>query len=123
MSDRKLDPIRRAIAAVQAAGFRVHHVEIGSLLWQRAREELLQCESRDDVGYGSRPGGAAAPLIDGVVAVPGLIPSIDEWALVFRNANDAATDYALTPEHRALYERAMADGKLPDLRKRGEKPK
>ena len=115
---KKLAVIRQAIAAVQAAGLRVHHVEIGALLWQAMAGELAECELRDDVGYGSRPGGARAPLIDGIVAAPSIITAMDEWALVFGVGGDAATDHALTPEHRAMYERAMERGELPDLRRK-----
>lgn len=118
MSRMTLETIRTALAAMKAAGVRVHHVELGYLAWLRLHDELVAtCELRDDVGYGSHPAtldkpAAKLPVMDGVVIAPDmLLPCGDQWAMVFGVAGDAATDYALTPEHRALYSKAtMGDG-------------
>ncbi len=108
-----LETIRTALAAMKSAGLRVHHVELGYLAWQRLRGEMLEkCEMRDDLGYGSHPAtldkpAVKLPVLDGVVLAPdALLPCGDQWAIVFGVAGDAATDYALTPEHRALYSRS-----------------
>jgi hypothetical protein len=109
-----LDTIRSALAAVKAAGLRVHHVEIGYLAWIALREEMLEkCELQDNVGYGSHPSGRLGPAmklptLDGVVLAPDALLSCgDQWAIVFGVQGDAATDCALTPEHRAMYEKVQ----------------
>jgi hypothetical protein len=116
MSKLNLETIRSALAAMKAAGLRVHHVELGYLAWRRLRDEMLEkCELRDDVGYGSHPPmgdepAVKAPVLDGVVLTPdGLLPCGDQWAIVFGVHGDAATDYALTPEHRALYAKTASE--------------
>ena len=118
MSKLTLDTIRTAIGAMKAVGQRVHHVEIGYLAWVKLQPELMKCEMRDDVGYGSHPAtldGPARklPVIDGAVLTPdALCVCGDQWALVFGMTGDTAVDYALTPSHRALY----ANAKLGDDR-------
>lgn len=107
-----LEAVRCAIMVAEMSGLRVHHVEVGPVLWHRWRDEMAKLPLRDDVGYGSRPGGRKAPMLEGVVMVPGVLVAIDQWALVFGSLGDAATDYALTPEHRKLYEDAIARGEL-----------
>lgn len=99
-----LDTIRHAIKVAHEAGLRVHHVEIGAFLWEQLQPSLVTCELRDDVGYGTHPGGPKAPVIDGVVLVPGMLVCMDHWALVFGRTGDAATDYALTNEQRTLWQ-------------------
>lgn len=107
-----IETVRRAIVVARAAGLRVHHVEVGVMLWQMWAAKMAELPLRDDVGYGSRPGGRKAPLLEGVVMVPGVLVGMDQWALVFGSLGDAATDYALTQDHRKLYEDAIARGEL-----------
>ncbi len=113
MSQLTLGTIRSALTAMKDAGLRVHHVELGFMAWRRLRGEMLeQCELRDDIGYGSHPAtrdkpAVKLPVLDGVVLAPDmLLPCGDQWAIVFGVDGDAATDYALTPAHRALYSKA-----------------
>jgi hypothetical protein len=105
-----LETVRTALLALKTAGVRVHHVELGYLAYLHLKREMLEkCELRDDVGYGSHPATLDAPavkaaVLEGVVLAPDmLLPMGDQWAIVFGVDGDAATDYALTPEHRALY--------------------
>jgi len=108
-----LETIRAALAAVKDAGLRVHHVELGRLAWQWLYQEMFEeCALRDDVGYGSHPAtldtpAKKLPVLDGVVLVPDLLLPCgdDQWVIVFGVDGDAATDYAMTPAHRTLYER------------------
>jgi hypothetical protein len=104
-----LETIRTVLVALKAMGARVHHVELGYEAWVRLRPELAKCELRDDVGYGSHPAtldtpAKKVPMLEGVVLAPDmLLPCGEQWAVVFSAGGDAATDYALTPEHRARY--------------------
>jgi hypothetical protein len=112
-----VESLRLALNAMNGAGLRVHHIELGPLAWMRLHDELVAvCDMRDDVGYGSHPAtldmpAVRMPVLDGVVLAPnGIIPAIDQWAIVFGNGSDAAIDYKLSPEHRAMYEKArLAD--------------
>lgn len=112
MSKLTIETLRTALIALKCAGLRVHHVEIGLFAWLRLESDL-----RDDVGYGSHPAGVLGvavvlPILEGVVLVPNAliaphvpVPCEDEWAVVFGLTGNAAIDYKLTPEHRALYEK------------------
>jgi hypothetical protein len=109
VSKVSLETIRAALAALKAAGVRVHHVELGYLAWERLRPELRKLEQRDDLGFGSHPATldtprVTLPLLEGVaLTIDALLPCGDQWAIVFGVDGDAATDYPLTPGHRAMY--------------------